>query len=205
MIEHDDDYHEGSGLSPEELYINHLGAVDNFTETEITAPGTATPDAAIHSMVLDTTNGVGLAVAKFKTKLALWTLSTKPLILTVKVLGLQNGDSGAQGKEIGFQIVGSGQGMQFTQQLDLSWTVDTGNAGGSVSTAISNIANNDILEIIATSSKIIYYVNGTIVATHTTYIPTAALLVMTHVYKGNAGMVAANQMSIDYMAVRRIL
>lgn len=203
MVIHDESYHKGSGLSPEELYINHLGAVDNFTAAGASGNGTATTVTDTHKMALSTGITV-VGTASFGTKAPGWTLSIKQLIFTAQILDLQNTDLyWSQRKELGFEDGADGY-VQFIQNYDLLWYARTKTLAGTKDTLIATLNNNDIVQIIATSSKVTFYVNGNVVATHTTFIPTTVLGAIAFIVIDQINSTVPSTMSIDYMAVRRV-
>lgn len=73
----------------EEEYSNHLGATDDFTQTAVSAPGTATADATNHEMDLSTGTGAA-GYAKFEGKKT-WTPSIKPLIANFVLQNIVSG------------------------------------------------------------------------------------------------------------------
>lgn len=188
-----------------EAYENHMGAVDNFTETVTDGNGTATEDAANHEM--DLSSGItvtGAAIFRMKKD---WVFATKP---TVCNFILQNFVPGTSGKFEAF----AGFKQNFATDLYEEHAVfhwdytgifraSTADGVSEQTTGIGVVSAGDVLSIIATSAKVMYFVNAVLVATHTTYVPTSTQKVGGSIVAYAAGAGAARLASIDYMSVKR--
>ena len=188
-----------------EEYSNHLGATDNFTQTHTTGNGTATADTTNHEMDLS----CGLTVvgmAAFETKKQ-WTISAKPLVCNFLV---QNINVGAGGTERGIAIglkddfthaVGSPYAVFEYDEDDDIWETRSYNSGLEENT-ISDIVNGDFLTIVATSSNIKFYVNGALVSTHISQIPSSGTNAGAKVSCISVAVTTAVQISIDMMGIK---
>lgn len=188
-----------------EAYENHLGAVDNFTETATAGNGTATEDAANHEMDLSSgITNVGHALFRMKND---WVFAVKPMRVNFILKNFVAGTSSKFEAFAGFK-------NDFTSDLyeehavfhwDYSgiFRASTANGVSEQTTGVGAVVAGDVLSIVATSAKVMYFVNAVLVATHTTYIPTSTQKVGGSIVAYAAGAGAARLASIDYMSVRR--
>lgn len=202
---HNDFMHDKQLRHTVEKYSNHLGAVDNFTQTPVST-GTATTDAANHKMDLVSGNAVG-SYAAFMTKTTR-VLSTKPLVLNFLVTGLVNGTGANKITNIGlnadFSLIPGGAGyILFTQYPDDVWSIAVkGPLGTSLYLSLS-IQNGDMLTIVATTTELFFLVNGVIVLdlTNAAQIPTNAMYVGASVLcmsaAGTSRLASIDMMSLD--------
>jgi len=157
-------------------YSNHLGAVDNYTQTTTVGNGTAVTDAGFH--VMDLKSGTGVTgYALFQTK-STWLAGTKPHVGNIRLRTIVSGAGGTRFSYIGFvqslTTTGVTQRAAFYYSGAGNWYAETKNAAGDESTTVT-VGVLDLLTIVLTSSSAKFYVNGSLVATHTTYIPTVGL------------------------------
>ena len=190
-----------------EEYSNHLGATDNFTATATAGNGAAAADAANHEMDLDSGNGVA-GYALFRSKKQ-WTLGAKPIVVNMILNNISHGAGGTA------RIAFAGLKNDFTDQsvirrylhvgfeLDNTgqWRAITSDNVSITETAVT-IANGDLLTIVATSAKELFFVNGTLVVTHTTDIPTHALNLGAAVHTWDANASASMILSVDLMGIK---
>jgi hypothetical protein len=189
-----------------EEYSNHLGAVDNFIQTETGGNGTANVDAANHEMDLSSGITVADGYARLESKKT-FALGTAPLVLNFIINNVQNG-VGAGGDLIlvGFisatGFPGESYSVGFYKDSADAWHCLTNSSGvNSTKTGISAPSNGDLLTIIATSASVKFYENGVLLATHTTNIPTSNNCIGAAVY-GDAQTTAV-LVSLDMMSMKR--
>jgi hypothetical protein len=196
--------YQHSGMFPQEDYSNHLGATDNFTSTGTAGNGTATPDAANHKMVLST--GVTVTGSAWFEVAPTYTLGSKPIVANYIVQSLVNGAAGERRSSIGFHDNFGApletDGLLFYQDTGNNWVVRTTDSGSSTSQAITALANGDHLTIVATSSDVRFYVNGVLLFTSTTNIPTAALQFGAGTLTTVAAATTARTIGIDLMSIK---
>ncbi|MDP1615624.1 MAG: hypothetical protein Q8L68_07480 [Methylococcales bacterium] len=183
-----------------EEYHNHLGAVDNFTATAVCEGGTATSDAANHKMDLST-GLLQMGTACFYLK-SYWTPGTKQLIFTCIPTDIQMGTDPWIVMGLGDDLLAI-HAAQFGYYNGI-WYTTTANASVGVGTPIAAINNGDVCEIVVTSSKVRFYVNGILVATHTTGLPSEALRAMCFVHNVSASGIPT-LLSVDYISIKRII
>lgn len=192
-----------------EQHHNHYGFAGSAFETNSTAGnGTLADDSPNHE--IDITTGitvVGRAVRYMKPS---YTLSAKPLVFSAI---LRNVVVGVPGTHQKFTIVGLknniissvlDDAIVFKQMDEGDWYVQTFNGGvGALDIISGGIADGSRLTIVATTSRVIYLVNGVVVASHTTGIPDAAMNPICGVYADQAGLTTARSCSIDYIGLTR--
>lgn len=187
-----------------EEYSNHLGATDNFTSTGTTGNGTATSDATNHKMVLST--GITVVGKSWFEAKPTYTLGSKPTILNYIVQSLVDGVGGVRRSSIGFHdnfgAVLETDGLLFFHDDSNNWYVRTTKSGSSTSQAIADPVNGDLLTIVATSSKVAFYKNGTLLFTSTTNIPTAAMQFGAGTLTTVVAASTARTIGIDMMSVK---
>lgn len=185
-----------------EEYSNHLGATDNFTQTVTDGNGTATADTTNHEMDLST--GITVAgYAIFESKKS-WTLGTKPLIINMIMDNFVGGAGGDRLALIGLKNdFTGGSTYQFAgfYSAGITWIAAT-RADGSQSVNGVSISNGDILTIVATSSAVEFYINGSLVAKNTTNIPDDPLKIGMVVDADGAGVTTAMSLSYDMMGIK---
>jgi len=187
-----------------EEYSNHLGAVDNFSQTGVAGTGSVNPDAANHEMDLDGGGGVGHA--RFETKAA-WVAGSNPMMINILVQNIVNGSGGAKVSFVGCKADMSAtsilNSMGFRHIDDGTWQTASGDASGEETNAITALANGDLVSILATSAAIRFFVNGTLVQTHTTRIPAVGVNFGGAVDHTFGAPSPHRQLSIDMMSGRR--
>ena len=187
-----------------EEYSNHLGATDNFTSTGTTGNGAATSDAANHKMVLST--GITVVGKSWFEAKPTYTLGSKPIIANYIVQSLVDGVAGERRSSIGFHdnfgAVLETDGILFFQDSSNNWVVRTTKTGSSTSQAIADPVNGDLLTIVATSSKVTFYINGTLLFTSTTNIPTAAMQLGAGTLTTVVAATTARTIGIDMMSIK---
>jgi len=190
-----------------EEYSNHNGNVDNYMEVGTSGNATATENAADHSMDL-VTGLVLVGTARFNSKLAV-ALSAKPWIVNGKITNMVSGAGGTRDSYIGLSDDWTDTVQEnsstFRQNLDNNWTCVTSKAASYTNSAIAAVTAGDIMTIVATSSKVRFFVNGTLVATHTTDIPIATLKLGANVLTRGAAATVSREMGVDLIAQRRNL
>lgn len=197
-----------------EEYSNHLGATDNFTQTGVSGNGTATSDATNHEM--DLSAGV-TGIAYFDSKKS-WTPSTKPIVVNIIPTSISVGTGGSSdlarrillglssdfpsgamtNKHLAIFIY---LGGEFTEN---GWIARTQSGGAAYTEtglgAAGYISNGNLLTIVATSSKVMFYVNGGLVATHNTNLPSSSMNTGACVYSNVATIAPA--VSVDLMDIK---
>lgn len=188
-----------------EEYSNHLGATDNFTETVVTGVGTATSDAANHEMDLTSSSGnPGSAVYKSKKG---WTLGPDPLVFNAIIDNINYGAAGARIMKIGFANLWTS--LDQDGDITISYHSAVGSEartcnGVSCSrTEISNLVSGDLVTIVATNAKVVFFLNGVVLATHTNYIPTVAMEIGAYVGGIGVDVTTGISISVDVMGVKR--
>ena len=191
-----------------EEYSNHLGTVDNFTQTVLAGNGTQSTDTVNHKMDLST--GITAASAATYDTKKTWTLGTNPIVVNIVVKGIQAGGTGSVSTQLGLSgVFGSyvymltaGDAVAFKSDASGYWSAHTGNtSAGFTDTGITTPSDGDLLTINATTSTCKYYVNGTLVATHTTNIPTGVLNIGGGVACGT-GLTTARKVSVDMLSFK---
>jgi hypothetical protein len=179
-----------------ENYDNHEGNVDNIMVTAVTGSGTAAEDAINHEM--DISTGAGIGTARYYSVVPIQ-LDIMSFEFNTIVRNLSNGAGGNRSFYIGVSdMAGIGAYFYMHSSNEGVWSVETSNGVESVSTSISEIVSGDILTIKGLKNILMYYVNGTIIATHK--IVFASELCYPHVKVfGNGAVSAARSISIDHM------
>ena len=186
-----------------EEYVNHLGAVDNFTETAVTGNGTVNEDAANHGMELN----AGITIvgsALFRSKQT-WTLGTRPIVASFIYRGFAAGVGTTRAWRLGLRAdlvaTGASNGA-FFRYNGTDWVSQT-TLGANSNADTQTISEGDLLTIIATSARVIFLINGVVVADYSTYIPTGALRWGAGVVTGPVPASAAPEFEIDFMSFKR--
>lgn len=188
-----------------EEYANHLGAVDNFTQSGTAGNGAATTVVANHHMNLSTgltVNGHALYESKSD-----FTLSSKPIVLNFLIQNIVNGVAGSRVTYFGlmqdFTVLGVLNGVYFAHSSGDVWSCYSESAGIITYTDIASVSNGDLCTIVATASEIRFFVNSALVFTITTNIPTVAMEFGAVVHEYGAGATTAREIAIDMMSMRR--
>lgn len=186
-----------------EEYSNHLGAVDNFTQTGVAGTGSVNADATNHEM--DLSCGLNVGHARFETK-DTFVVSAKPTVINILIQNIVDGVSGNLVSFVGCKADMSStsvlNSMGFRQIGDNTWETVSGDASSSENNSITALANDDLLTIVATSSSIRFFVNSTLVQTHTTYIPGIGVKMGGSVENVFGSPSTARQISIDMMGIK---
>lgn len=187
-----------------EEYNNHLGATDNFTQTGTSGNGSATVDTTNHEMDLAT--GIGnVGHGRFHSK-SQYIPGSKPIIVNFLIQNLATGAAGIRrcfiGLKADFSAPTNTNGIIIYYDTD-TWYAYNVSGGTSTSTVISALASGDLITIVATSSKIVFLVNGIIVATHTTNIPAVGLYFGASVNSTTFVPTTSFDVSIDMMSLKR--
>jgi hypothetical protein len=188
-----------------EEYNNHLGATDNFTQTATAGNGVAAADAANHEM--DLSSGAGaVGYATFNTKRT-YTPSAEPLVANLLIQNIVNGAGGNRLTFLGlvgdWANVSVGHYAVISQEGDDSWAARSWDTANLESTAITALSNGDFVTIVVTTSVVYFFVNGALVATHSTYVPSGAMSLGGLTSCTPLAATGARQISIDMMGVKR--
>ena len=187
-----------------EEYSNHLGATDNFTQTGTSGNGTATSDATNHEMDL-ATGITSVGHGRFHSKRQ-YTPSSKLIVVNFLIQNVTVGAGGVRRSFVGlkadFSAPTNTNGIIFYCDETDVWKAYNVSGGTFTSTDITSLANGDVVTIMATSSKIIYMVNGAVVATHTTNIPSVGLYLGASVNSTTIAATTSRAISIDMMGIK---
>jgi hypothetical protein len=190
-----------------EEYSNHLGAVDNFTQIGTTGNGEASTDAVNHKMDLS----CGLTVVghgRFESK-ELWTLGLKPIVANFIIGAVVDGVAGSRRSRFGlkadFSDYSDVNAVEFYHNNSDNWVARTFGTSFGNSQSISDIVAGDLCTIVATSSSCEFFVNGVLVHTSTTYIPTSALHVGGQAISSTTAATTARELGIDMMSLKRFI
>ncbi|MFZ3385307.1 MAG: hypothetical protein WA144_15410 [Candidatus Methanoperedens sp.] len=178
-----------------EEYSNHLGTVDNILLIDITGTGANATDAANHEM--DLSSGIGAGTAKYYISRAIYA-SLSYFEFNCIVKNIVSGIGGTRLFQIG--LVGNA-GVRFQKVDDGSWVCNSNNGVAQKNTTIADIVSGDILSIKNYAGTTLFYVNGVLVATHTT-IPTIDGSVFGAYILSTAATTTAREISIDYIGWR---
>jgi len=202
---HDEVNHIGLALAPPESYLNSLGNTDNFM-TKVEAGGTATETVATHEMLLEITEPA-TGYAAYLTK-DTYTLSARPIAISFKLstvsleLGSQNYRTAYIGFKTDFSTRQSAEEAAFYFYAGSEYRTCT-TKGSRTDTTISKWNAGDVFTIIATSSVIIFYVNGVKVAEHSTNVPSGALYIGASVRLEVASGDKKSMIGISMIGIRR--
>lgn len=191
-----------SGNFPQEEYSNHLGAVDNFTQSATAGNGTAATDAANHEMDLSSGNTI-VGYGNFITKKT-FTVDSEPLIYNCLIQNYVAGAAGQRRIRLGFSTVfdlNTPSDVAMIYHVDGTWYAATAVGASWTNTGIAALSSGDFVTIVVTSSECRFYVNGVVVANHTTNLPTAALYAGGLAITDVAGATTATSVSIDLFSV----
>lgn len=188
-----------------EEYSNHLGAVDNFTQVITAGNGVANTDAANHEMDLSTgTGAMGYAIFSGK---ATYTPAVKPMLVNLLVQNISDGGGGSRSSYIGFANDWTNPGgshfAAFVHENDGTWKARSYDGVSLESTNITALSNGDFVTSVVTSSVVYFYVNGALVATHSTNIPSDAMSIGGVVAVMGGPAATARLLSIDLMGVKK--
>jgi hypothetical protein len=188
-----------------EEYSNHLGAVDNFTQTGTAGNGTATEDGANHEMDLDT----GITInghARFESK-KVFTLISQPIIMNFIPQNIVVGAGGIRNSSFGLDAdwttPNHSNETKFEQVSDGTWRCAVCAVGACTFSGNIALVNGDLCTIVVTSSKVQFYVNRVLQFTSTTNIPTASMYFGAGVQGSGGGAATARTLSVDMMSLKR--
>ncbi len=146
-------------------YSNHQGTVDNIMTTTVEGSGTAVTDNALHQMDLSVGANINSS-SEYRTGIGIYP-ATQYFELNIVISSILNGDNNKnQTTRIGL-IQDTNNGAYFLCNTAATWSIQTNRDGTYESTAVS-ISEGDLLTIIGKLNKIMYFVNGVLVATHQT-------------------------------------
>ena len=188
-------------------YSNHLGVIDDYliygNHTNASPNGSVTGDSTNHEIDINSgTAGISRYYLRSK---EVFTLSTGPLIGTFIPQNISVAASSGT-IEIGFfnpASIDMAQVGAFFQYTGSTYRTVTNDGGATGFTVIPDLNNGDLLNIIATSSSIIFMVNNIIVATHLTYIPTS-IIFLASAARISSGSTAST-VSMDYIGYKKYL
>ena len=182
-------------------YSNHLGTVDSMMSTTVTGNSTASTTA--HQMNLSSgLSAIGKAI--YQAGIVI-TPDTEDVLLNMTVQNIIDGAGGARTTKLGAfedpSVIISG--IFFFQDTDDTWSVNTALGPFSLeTTAIAAVVAGDLLTIYAKQKKVLFFVNGDLVATHSidntgvTWIPAAVVSATA------ANVTTARELSIDNISWR---
>jgi len=182
-------------------YFNHLGTTDNMMSITTSGNATGLTNSANHRMDLSTgTLATGKSI--YKGAVTIYP-DNEDVCFNLKVQNVVNGANGAKFTYFGLiedpaTIV---SGAFFYCDNNNDWYVMTQNGPLTVeTTAITAIASGDRIAIYGKKQKMLYFVNGELIASHSisntgvTWIPCAV------VSATDANVSTARQISIDYIS-----
>jgi hypothetical protein len=161
-----------------EKYSNHLGNVDNFLTTSVLGDATATEDAGAHRMML--LSGVSASARSAYSSASQFSVGAQHTIFNCVLSSISAGTGANKTAYIGFfnSLVTPGNVIAFFQDTDDTWHCKTisQTSGGTTDTPISALATYDHLTVVISKLnsfvRAVFYVNGLVVAKHTTNIET---------------------------------
>ena len=129
------------------------------------------------------------------------------MMINILIQNIVNGSGGAKVSFVGCKANMSAtsilNSIGFRQIDDGTWQAVSGDASAEETNAITALANGDLVSIWATSSAIRFFVNGTLVQTHTTRIPAVGVKFGGSVDHTFGSPSPARLLSIDMMSGRR--
>lgn len=162
-----------------EIYQNHLGVIDNFLQSVTVAGGTVTANAANHRIDLAGTTFGDSAYIETKDS---YTLGAKPIIISFILQNIAIGGSsyGFMGlhnsTDLNIPNDGACAQLLYSTPLGGSALFPRCTNGGSLTSGTAfRVYNGDVITIVATSAKALYFQNGTLKDTLTSNLPTASL------------------------------
>ena len=182
-----------------EEYLNHLWRIDNTVETYSSGSGSSSHDVTNHEQ--DLSSGVGIGAGTIQT-VEQYTPGTKSIICEFIVNNVSKGSGGTvRAIHVGFRddfenISGAPYALiQYNYDTD-EWRTHS-YVSGSETNVISDIVSGDILKINLTTSSIKFYVNDSLVATHTSQLPTAVMNIGARVHTTTVTPTTAVTLSVD--------
>jgi len=186
-------------------YHNHTGVAD--TVAQMYSFGTGTNSSGVpHVRVLTCGDGVQ-HYQSWMYEMNV-TPSSEYFIWNAKLGTITNGTGGNKETVIGladsyaYVSIGNRTGCYFLQGYDDTWGVQTyDGSSGAENTLITAPVAGDNLTIVGLKSKILYLVNGVLVATHTNHIASGALFPLVNVETEDATITVERGIKIDYMGI----
>jgi len=179
-----------------EEYKDHECTIGNIMDTTTTGNSTATPGAD-HSMALTSGTGV-LGKATFFSNITY--LGSNYFEINFKIKSVTIGATTWRLTQIGMIDTSVGDAGCSFYSSDGAWYCETSQNGIlSEQTSISAVVAGDILTIIGRNTQFLYFVNGIIVATHTSYDISAMTLTPLVSVRTDGGATVSSGVSIDYI------
>jgi hypothetical protein len=190
-----------------EEYSNHLGAVDNFTQTGTAGNGTANTDAANHEMDLST--GVTVTGKAYFASKRGFAAAARPIVVNMLIQNIVMGAGGnrevATGLAENWASFSGTHHAAFYSANTGAWVCTSFDGAGVENTSISPLSNGDMVSIVLSTSSVKFLVNAALVATHSTRIPTNAVQLGALVETKAMAATTARSISVDMMSVKRFL
>lgn len=191
-----------------EFYSNHLGTTDNFLSLATGGTGSGTPDTTNHELDIATGTTDGSYVW-YRSK-DTWAASVKPLIANI-ILSAKPTLAGGNNTEMVAGFTDNSKPAKTGSALAACFSICS-YPGGAETQALTNdgtsvtrtgisFSANDLLTVILTPLKAIFLVNGIIVATHTTNIPSGNVHLQSSLRI--SGESVNRTMSVDMMSVSK--
>ena len=161
-----------------ESFYTHFGATDAFWATSVTGNGTVSHVTAFNHY-LSQTVGIGAIGYSRLYSVRSYSLNSNSFIMNLIVRTHTTGVGGVRKTCIGMKKSSVDASLvdaiMFFCDSTGQWSTVTADAGASTSNNIAAISDEDLLTIECDSSEARFYVNGTLVQTHTTNISTDTL------------------------------
>jgi len=189
-----------------ETYSNHIGTNDAVANSYTN--GTAqSGSGAPHVHVLSSGDGIQ--------HYGSWMFeiyanpTTQYFIFSAKLGPIVNGNEANRGTAIGMSdsyvwVDGpkNRTGCYFCHGMDDTWSVITyDGSSGALETVIANLADGDDLVILGQINRILYFVNGVLVANHNQYLPSITLFPVAICSVDSAAGTIERQQKIDFMGI----
>lgn len=185
-----------------ESFYTHFGATDAFWATSVTGNGTATHVTAFNHY-LSQTVGVGAIGYSRLYSVRNYSLNSHSSIMNWVVRAHTTGVGGVRKTCIGMKAVTTTASLldsvMFFCDSTGQWSTVTGGAASSTSNNIAAISDNDLLTIVVDASEAKFYVNGTLVQSHTTNISIADLYTVGLVIAEDANVTTTRTLQIEMM------
>lgn len=194
----------------EKYYTHDCNYISGFMKVVTDSYGQYSTNLTSHTIMLVATTNGGNSIYQSK---KYWVPSSHPIILTAQVCGMVSGDSLILVNS--FRMIGFNDNFgyavpnvptrvaEFIEDANTGWYTYTANNASRTSTEIPEIHNNDIISIYLETSKAIFSVNGTVVSTHTTNMPTSSVYTGAAIYDTSIDPDPPVRMSIDMFNLER--
>lgn len=190
-------------------YDNHQGNIDNFIITAAVGSGSATEDAGAHRMNLLsglTANNYG---AYYST--SQYVIGAYHTVFNCVLSAIAVGTLNTEKAYIGFfnTLSAPANAIAFFWDVDEQWYCRTASqtSGATTDTLIADVVSNDHLSIIAFVRdglpQVKFYVNGVLVATHTTNIETVFAMNFGVFARCVVNAIANKDVKIDYVSFEK--